>query len=63
MIEGVYHQQCNAAVSFRNKIEQAQIQREIYMISKQSSGCKILDFHGGDYEGWHLLECYAVWLL
>jgi hypothetical protein len=20
-------------------------------------------FHGGDYEEWRLLECYAVWLL
>jgi hypothetical protein len=25
--------------------------------------CKIWDFHGGDYEEWFLLGCYAVWLL
>jgi hypothetical protein len=25
--------------------------------------CKILGFHGGDYEEWHLLGCYSVWLL
>jgi hypothetical protein len=25
--------------------------------------CKIWDFHGGDYEEWCLLGCYAVWLL
>jgi hypothetical protein len=25
--------------------------------------CKILGFHGGDYEEWCLLGCYAVWLL
>jgi hypothetical protein len=24
---------------------------------------KILGFHGGDYEEWCLLGCYAVWLL
>jgi hypothetical protein len=23
----------------------------------------IKGFHGGDYEEWRLLECYAVWLL
>jgi hypothetical protein len=26
-------------------------------------GCKIWGFHGGDYEEWCLLGCYAVWLL
>jgi hypothetical protein len=25
--------------------------------------CKILGFHGGDYEDWCLLGCYALWLL
>jgi hypothetical protein len=25
--------------------------------------CKIWAFHGGDYEEWCLLGCYAVWLL
>jgi hypothetical protein len=24
---------------------------------------KIWDFHGSDYEEWHLLGCYAMWLL
>jgi hypothetical protein len=24
--------------------------------------CKISGFHGSDYEEWHLLGCYAVWL-
>jgi hypothetical protein len=27
------------------------------------STCKIWGFHGGDYEEWCLLGCYAVWLL
>jgi hypothetical protein len=25
--------------------------------------CKIWGFHGGEYEKWRLLGCYAVWLL
>jgi hypothetical protein len=25
--------------------------------------CNISGFHGGDYEEWCLLGCYAVWLL
>jgi hypothetical protein len=25
--------------------------------------CRIWGFHGGDYEEWRRLECYAVWLL
>jgi hypothetical protein len=25
--------------------------------------CKIWGFHGGDYEEWYLLGCYAAWLL
>jgi hypothetical protein len=25
--------------------------------------CKISGFHGGDYEEWCILGCYAVWLL
>jgi hypothetical protein len=28
-----------------------------------SPTCKILGFHGGDYEEWCLLGYYAVWLL
>jgi hypothetical protein len=24
--------------------------------------CKIWGFHGGDYEEWRLLGCYAAWL-
>jgi hypothetical protein len=27
------------------------------------SCCKIRGIHGGDYEEWSLLRCYAVWLL
>jgi hypothetical protein len=30
---------------------------------KQVSFRKIWGFHGGDYEEWYLLGCYAVWLL
>jgi hypothetical protein len=25
--------------------------------------CKLRGFHGGDYEEWCVLGCYAVWLL
>jgi hypothetical protein len=25
--------------------------------------CNISGFHGGNYEEWRLLGCYAVWLL
>jgi hypothetical protein len=25
--------------------------------------CKIWGFHGGDYDEWCILGCYAVWLL
>jgi hypothetical protein len=31
--------------------------------SFQNKNIKIWGFHGGDYEEWRLLECYAVWLL
>jgi hypothetical protein len=24
--------------------------------------CKILGFHGGDYEEFHISGCYAIWL-
>jgi hypothetical protein len=34
-----------------------------YHINKRSQSCKIWGFHGGDYEEWCLLGCYAVWLL
>jgi hypothetical protein len=30
---------------------------------RQVVNCKIWGFHGGDYEEWCLLGCYAVWLL
>jgi hypothetical protein len=30
---------------------------------KYTGICKIWDFHGGDYEEWRILGCYAVWLL
>jgi hypothetical protein len=33
-------------------------QMQIDMLS-----CKICGFHGGVYEEWRLLGCYAVWLL
>jgi hypothetical protein len=32
-------------------------------ISNRCVICKIWGFHGGDYEEWCLLGCYAVWLL
>jgi hypothetical protein len=32
-------------------------------ILKRNNDCKIWGFHGGDYEEWCLLGCYAVWLL
>jgi hypothetical protein len=36
----------------------------IFLISQQLKAlCKIWGFHGGDYEEWFLLGCYAVWLL
>jgi hypothetical protein len=25
--------------------------------------CKILGFHGSDYEEWRIVGCYAMWLL
>jgi hypothetical protein len=31
--------------------------------ARQGTGCKILGFHGGDYEECHFLACYALWLL
>jgi hypothetical protein len=31
--------------------------------NKQTVLRKVWGFHGGDYEEWRLLECYAVWLL
>jgi hypothetical protein len=32
-------------------------------LDEQKLYCKIWGFHGGDYEEWCLLGCYAVWLL
>jgi hypothetical protein len=37
--------------------------RENNKISTKESLCKIWGFHGGDYEEWCLLGCYAMWLL
>jgi hypothetical protein len=39
--------------------------RALFQIPYQKCGCtcKIWGFHCGDYEEWHLLGCYAVWLL
>jgi hypothetical protein len=34
-----------------------------FVISTRKFVCKILGFHGGDYEEWCFLGCYAVWLL
>jgi hypothetical protein len=33
------------------------------LLSEQGRPCTIWGFHGGDYEEWCLLGCYAVWLL
>jgi hypothetical protein len=35
--------------------------QELRLVGKQER--KIWGFHGGDYEEWCLLGCYAVWLL
>jgi hypothetical protein len=35
----------------------------VYIFLGLSVLCKIWGFHSGDYEEWHLLGCYAVWLL
>jgi hypothetical protein len=32
-------------------------------VEKGETDFKIWGFHGGDYEEWRLLECYAVWFL
>jgi hypothetical protein len=32
-------------------------------IKKEIQLCKIWSIHGGDYDEWRLLGCYAVWLL
>jgi hypothetical protein len=32
-------------------------------VTKTAKECKIRVFHGGGYEEWRLLGCYAVWLL
>jgi hypothetical protein len=34
-----------------------------YLLTDINMLCKIWGFHGGDYEEWCLLGCYAVWLL
>jgi hypothetical protein len=33
------------------------------IVKSKEPPCKIWGFHGGDYEEWRLLGCYAVWLL
>jgi hypothetical protein len=38
-------------------------QRASNNISSNYAKRKIWGFHGGDYEEWRLLGCYAVWLL
>jgi hypothetical protein len=35
----------------------------VCLIGMKLQKCKIWGFHGGDYEEWCLLGCYAVWLL
>jgi hypothetical protein len=37
--------------------------QNIVKLWEQEVSCKIWGFHGGDYEEWCLLGCYAVWLL
>jgi hypothetical protein len=36
---------------------------QVSVDDRQGGFCKIWGFHGGDYEEWFLLGCYAVWLL
>jgi hypothetical protein len=36
---------------------------ERWSYRKEIVFCKIWGFHGGDYEAWCLLGCYAVWFL
>jgi hypothetical protein len=43
----IYWKRIVSKIQFTNKLER----------------CKIWGFHGGDYEEWCLLGCYAVWLL
>jgi hypothetical protein len=60
-----------AAATDRFKISRAFSQRKIYIFfilseffgGAQIRSCKIWGFHGGDFEEWCLLGCYAVWLL
>jgi hypothetical protein len=33
------------------------------LVRELSNTCKIWGFHGSEYEEWHHLGCYAVWLL
>jgi hypothetical protein len=35
----------------------------IYIANLQQHHCKICGFHGGHYEEWCLLGCYAAWTL
>jgi hypothetical protein len=36
---------------------------EYRRFGEHAVSCKVGGFHGGDYEEWCLLGCYAVWLL
>jgi hypothetical protein len=36
---------------------------QLFSIIENPLFCKISGFHGGDYEEYRLLWCYAVWLL
>jgi hypothetical protein len=40
-----------------------QMERFLASYLKEIWDKKIWGFHGGDYEEWCLLGCYAVWLL
>jgi hypothetical protein len=39
------------------------IHPHVFYLNTTLQDCKIWGFHGGDYEEWCLLGCYAVWLL
>jgi hypothetical protein len=50
----------NEGVVSYNSLTEIDVPLELAMLTTM---CKILGFHGGDYEEWCLLGCYAVWLL
>jgi hypothetical protein len=59
---GDYEECC--LLEYKNPVCTSQ---ETYSVSTKESSqlmlCKIWDFHSSDYEEWHLLGCYAMWLL